>query len=215
MSGVIDELVRIARWYQRTGSPSEAETTAYLVVPLLRALRWTPQKMAIGWSGVDLALFSALPRRDENLAAGVEVKQKDRSCLAARSRAQSCAEQPGRGSCTRLIVTDGLRYVVYFRKDGTFGDKPDAYLNLNRMRDAYPVLGCRGAKDAFLYMGTDWPQLAKKSFPREDLVALVGWLPLKDEYYEMTHSEVQACWDAINWKHPLEENISIPTKPKD
>lgn len=61
-------------------------------------------------------------------------------------------------SCGKLIVTDGLRYGVYLRKDGTFEGKPDAYLNLTRMRDAYPDLGCRGAKDAFLYMATDWPQ---------------------------------------------------------
>ncbi len=156
LSNEIDELVRIARWYQRTGGPSEAETTAYLVVPLLRALGWTPQKMAVGWSGVDLALFSALPRRDEHLAAIVEVKAKDRSCLTARSQAQSYAEQPSRGSCTRLIVTDGLRYGVYLRKDGTFGDKPDAYLNLTRMRDAYPVLGCGGTKEVLLFMAAGW-----------------------------------------------------------
>ena len=64
----IDELIRIAKWYQRTGGPSEAETVAYLVIPLLRALGWTPQKMAVEWNSVDIALFSTLPRRDENLS---------------------------------------------------------------------------------------------------------------------------------------------------
>jgi hypothetical protein len=41
----LDELARIAKWYRRSGiSPSESETIAYLVIPLLRALGWTPQK---------------------------------------------------------------------------------------------------------------------------------------------------------------------------
>lgn len=155
LSGEIDELVRIARWYQRTESPSEAETTAYLVVPLLRALGWTSQKMAVGWSGVDLALFSALPRRGENSAAVVVVKAKGCSCLTARSQAQSCAEQPGRGSLSRLIVTNGLRYAVYLKKDGAFRGEarhlPDPRedegrlpgTRLRRDEGGAPLYGCR------------------------------------------------------------------------
>lgn len=156
LTGQIDELTRIAKWYDRTSGPSEAETIAYIVTPLLRALGWTPQRMAVEWAGVDVALFQALPRSNENLAGVVEVKPKGQACLTARSQAQAYAEQPGRESCRRLIVTDGLRYGVYLRENGTFKNEPDAYLNLTRMRDAYPVLGCKGAKDAFLFMAADW-----------------------------------------------------------
>lgn len=126
------------------------------MILLLRALRWTPHKMAVEWSGVDVALFGAMPRRDQNLVVVVEVKPMNRSCLTARSQAQAYAEQPARKSCTRLIVTDGLRYGVYLRQDGKFRDRPDAYLNLTWMCDEYPVLGCRGAKDAMLFMSPDW-----------------------------------------------------------
>jgi hypothetical protein len=45
----IGELTRIAKWYQRSSMPSEHETVAYLIVPLLRALGWTPQRMAVEW----------------------------------------------------------------------------------------------------------------------------------------------------------------------
>jgi len=156
LTGQIDELARIASWYQRSTGPSEAETIAYLVIPLLRALGWTPQKMAVEWHGVDIALFWTLPRTDENLTAIVEVKAKGRSCLNAQPEARVYAEQPGRQSCARLIVTDGLRYGVYLRKDGAFNNCPDAYLNLTQMRRDYPVLHCRGAKEAFLLMAADW-----------------------------------------------------------
>ena len=152
----IDELSRIARWYQKTGKPSEAETVAYLVIPLLRVLGWTPQKMALQWRQIDVALFSALPRAEEQLSVVVEAKKMDESCLTARSQAQSYAESGGRSTCRRLIVTDGLRYGVYLKKDGVFPEHPAAYLNLTRMRTEYPVLHCQGAKQAFLLMSSDW-----------------------------------------------------------
>jgi hypothetical protein len=50
---LIDDLHMIAKWYKRTPAPSEFETEAYLIIPLLRALGWTPQKIAasgIGWT---------------------------------------------------------------------------------------------------------------------------------------------------------------------
>jgi predicted type IV restriction endonuclease len=157
VTGQIDELIRIAKWYQRTAiKPSESETIAYLVIPLLRALGWTPQKMAIEWNSVDVALFKTLPRDNVNLSVVVEAKQKDLSCLTAKSQAQNYAEQIGRETCNRLIVTDGIRYGVYFQREGKFRDHPDAYLNITNMREAYPVLHCRGAKDAFLYLSADW-----------------------------------------------------------
>jgi len=152
----IDELIRIAKWYQRAGNPSEFETVAYLAVPLLRALGWTPQKMAVEWQNVDLALFTRLPRADDNLSVVVEAKPKGMSCLSAKSQAQFYAEQKGREACQRLIVTDGIRYGVYLRKDGSFPDNPTAYLNLTHMRSSYPILDCHGAKEALLLMSSDW-----------------------------------------------------------
>ena len=148
----VDELIRIAKWYNKFDNPSEAETVAYLVVPLLRALGWTPQKMAIEWNKVDLALFSNLPRTDDNLTVVVEAKKKDSSCLTALSQAQSYAEK--RPSCHRLIVTDGIRYGVFIRQDADF--RLHAYMNLTRLRDIYPVYGCDGVKKVMLAMTPEW-----------------------------------------------------------
>jgi hypothetical protein len=159
----IAELIRISRWYQRTGGPSEFETVVYLVIPLLRALGWTPQKMAVEWKNVDVALFNVLPRDDGNLSVVVEAKQMDRSCLSAKSQAGAYAEQEGRSSCGRLIVTDGVRYGVYLKEDGVFSNQPAAYLNLTRMREAYPLLNCKGTKEAFLFMSADWVPTKEKA----------------------------------------------------
>lgn len=149
----IGELVRIAKWYQRTSMPSEHETVAYLVIPLLRALGWTPQRMALEWSRVDIALFSRLPREDANLTVVVEAKKMNASCLSAMSQAQAYAQ--GKSGCRRLIVTDGLRYGLYIR-NASDDFVLAAYMNLTRLMSRYPIYPCDGAKEALLIMAPEW-----------------------------------------------------------
>lgn len=153
----IGELRRIAKWYQRSLSdqkgPSEHETVAYLVVPLLRALGWTPQRMAVEWNRVDVALFEKLPRQDATLQAVVEAKLLKSSCLSAYSQALDYSK--GKSSCHRLIVTDGTRYGVYIR-DQTEEFRLFAYLNLAELMQDYPIYSCKGAKDALLAMTPEW-----------------------------------------------------------
>jgi hypothetical protein len=150
----VGELTRIANWYKRSGTgPSEHETVAYLVVPLLRSLGWTPQRMAVEWNHVDVALFERLPRSDETLRVVVEAKKKGNSCLSAMSQAMSYSD--GKAACHRLIVTDGLRYGVYTRsKVEPF--HLYAYLNLTRLRHGYPIYECKGAEEALLAMAPEW-----------------------------------------------------------
>jgi hypothetical protein len=152
----IGELSRIAKWYQRSGMPSEHETVAYLVVPLLRALGWTPQRMAVEWNHIDVALFERLPRSDQSLQVVVEAKKMNNSCLSAQSQAVAYAN--GKAGCHRLIVTDGLRYGVFVRKEQE-AFHLYAYLNLPRLRRGCPVYECRGAEDALLAMAPEWKPL--------------------------------------------------------
>lgn len=149
----IGELTRIAKWYDRSEAPSEHETVAYLVVPLLRALGWTPQRMAVEWNHLDVALFDSLPRESGRLRVVVEAKRMGNACLAAKRQAAGYAET--HAGCDRLIVTDGLRYGVYLKSpDGDF--ILYAYLNLGRLRDSYAVYPCHGAEEALVAMSPDW-----------------------------------------------------------
>jgi hypothetical protein len=157
LTGEIGELTRIANWYRRAEMPSERETVAYLVVPLLRALGWTPQRMAVEWNHVDVALFDSLPRADESLRVVVEAKRMNTSCLTAISQAMSYAQT--RPQCHRLIVTEGMRYGVYVRS-GSEPFKLHAYMNLGRLRHGYPVYRCAGAEDALLAMAPEWKPVA-------------------------------------------------------
>jgi hypothetical protein len=158
LSRKIEELNRIARWYGRSKEkPSEHETVAYLVIPLMRVLGWTPQKMGVEWNRVDLALFDDVPRTKEKLVATVEAKKWGNSCLTARSQAERYARDVAGDRCQRLIVTDGNRYGVFLRNgSGGFGAEPDAYLNLAHPKDAYPILKSDGAHEALRLMSSDW-----------------------------------------------------------
>jgi len=147
-----DELRRIAKWYIGKPTPSEFETISYLVVPLLRALGWTPQKMAIEWHNVDIALFDQLPREDKNLSIVVEAKKKGNSCLTAQSQAQGYAQ--GKANCKRLVVTDGLRYGVFVKVENEY--KLKAYFNLTDLKESYPVYECSGIKEALRIMTPEW-----------------------------------------------------------
>ena len=158
----IGELVRIAKWYRSSGeTPSEQETMNFLVVPLLRALGWTPQKMGIEWNNMDVALFAGLPRDRDSLSAVVEAKKMDEPLLPAFDQAISYAGDSEQ--CKRIILTDGLRYLVFARcesilnnKISGFSQAPIAYLNLARLRPEYPLYKCKGAKEALLAMAPEW-----------------------------------------------------------
>ena len=163
------EFLRIANWYNEHWEewPSEHETVSHLVVPLLRILGWTPQRMALEWKmkgkkeRMDLALFARLQqdtgetRVGKNLECVVEAKRLRDPCLSwAVSQAKGYGHEIE--SCQRLIVTDGLRYGVFTRGSANKRFALYAYLNLIRLRSEYPIYSCRGAKEAIFAMTSEW-----------------------------------------------------------
>ena len=152
------EFIRMANWYNNSWkwgtSPSEHETVCHLVVPLLRILGWTPQRMALEWSKIDIALFSRMPREDDHLSVVVEVKKVGDACLSwAVSQAENYASKYP--NCRRLVVTDGLRYGI-FTRDENKKISLYAYLNLIRFRNKYSIYECKGAREAILAMTPEW-----------------------------------------------------------
>jgi len=113
--------------------------------------------MALQREYVDIALYSKLPRDNANLSVVVEARKFREPTKVAFGQAATYAEQEGRGSCLRLILTDGIKYYVYVRREKErFADKAVAYLNLTRLVDDYPLLHLAGAIDALALMAPDW-----------------------------------------------------------
>jgi hypothetical protein len=111
--------------------PAEDEMLAHFVVPLLRALGWQPEQIALKWRYVDVAVFRRLPRRPENCHLIIEAKRLGQSNEQALAQAQGYAISLG-ADCD-LVVTDGLRYRLFSR---SLGYAPVAYANLARLKSS-------------------------------------------------------------------------------
>ena len=62
--------------------PSEDELIAHFVVPFLRALGWPPERIAVKWRYIDVAVFRALPRTPENCHLVIEAKRLPRLIMS-------------------------------------------------------------------------------------------------------------------------------------
>jgi hypothetical protein len=109
--------------------PSEDELIAHFVVPFLRALGWAPERIAVQWRCIDVAVFRALPRTPENCHLVIEAKRLGAGVEGALDQAKGYVE--ALGVPRDVVVTDGIRYRMYA---GARGFEPVAYANLARLK---------------------------------------------------------------------------------
>jgi hypothetical protein len=109
--------------------PSEDELIVHFVVPFLRALGWPPERIAVQWRRIDVAVFRALPRTPENCHLVIEAKRLGAGVEGALDQAKGYVG--ALGLSRDVIVTDGIRYRMY-AGDRDFA--PVAYANLARLK---------------------------------------------------------------------------------
>jgi hypothetical protein len=110
-------------------TPSEDELIAHFIVPFLRALGWPPERIAVKWRYIDVAVFRALPRTAENCHLVIEAKRLGAGVEGALQQARGYVETLG--IPRDVIITDGIRYRMYA---GDLGFEPMAYANLGRLK---------------------------------------------------------------------------------
>ena len=98
-------------------------------MPFLRALGWPPERIAVKWRYIDVAVFRALPRTPENCHLVIEAKRLGAGVEGALEQAKGYVE--ALGIPRDVIVTDGIRYRMYA---GDRGFEPVAYANLARLK---------------------------------------------------------------------------------
>lgn len=109
--------------------PAEHEMVAHYVVPLLRALGWPLERIALEWRRIDVALFHRLPRTPENCHFIIEAKRLGAGVEG--SLQQGIDYLTALGICRDIVVTDGLRYRLYAADEEY---QPVAYANLTRLK---------------------------------------------------------------------------------
>jgi hypothetical protein len=109
--------------------PTEDELVGHFVIPFLRMLGWPPERIAIKWRRIDVAVFTALPRTPENCRFVIEAKRLGAGVESALEQAKGYVESLG--VPRDVIVTDGIRYRMYSYEKGL---APVAYANLIRLK---------------------------------------------------------------------------------
>ncbi len=111
--------------------PTEDEFVAHFVIPLLGALGWPPERVAVKWRDIDVAVFSRLPRTPENCRFIIEAKRLGTGVEGALEQAKGYVE--ALGLPRDIVVTDGIRYRMYSCENGF---APVAYANLSRLKQS-------------------------------------------------------------------------------
>lgn len=111
--------------------PSENEVVAHYVVPLLRALGWPVEKIAVEWRNVDVSVFTKLPRIAQHCHYLIEAKRLGAGVEGALEQAVGYAKDLNI-HCD-VVVTDGVRYRMYEARKGY---AQVAYANLGRLKES-------------------------------------------------------------------------------
>ena len=122
---------------------NEHDARTFLVVPLLIALGWAEQKMKIelpvpGIGRVDIGCFNKpYSGIDDQCVALIETKGLTQGLDYATTQAHGYANSFP--SCKVVLTTNGYCYKAFERVGDTFSTVPNAYLNINRPRNRYPL----------------------------------------------------------------------------
>jgi hypothetical protein len=111
LQGIIARAADLVPLFQDSQSfgepPSEDELIVHFVVPFLRALGWPPERIAVKWRYIDVAVFRTLPRTPENCHLVIEAKRLGAGVEGALEQAKGYVE--ALAIPRDVIVTDGAR----------------------------------------------------------------------------------------------------------
>jgi hypothetical protein len=116
-----EALSRGREWSDRTwkgdfgAQPSEAEIICHVTVPLLLALGWPREQIAIGWHYRDIALFSEMRRAPETCRFVIEAKTLGEGLGFARKQVDRYAREYGHAVMSSLPTARGCGSIATTR----------------------------------------------------------------------------------------------------
>ena len=132
---------KLGEWYVRIGyTASEEEIKAFLVVPFLQALGWSPQRIGLEVNRRDLILYDDSERKKPCVI--IETKSLYSGSTPAMAQVKKYAAEQSADPLRHLVVSDGMRYWL-LEPNGGGGWREAAYMNLSQLRvqsTAYPTL---------------------------------------------------------------------------
>ena len=130
---------RLARWYEglgkRASRPREHEVVAHMVLPLLLALGWSEQLLAVEWNRIDLAAFAETPTDAGTCVLVCEAKELGHGLQDIFDQARRYVSTLKMARCKKILLTEGQRLYVYQKDGENWGDEPAGYINVHRIRE--------------------------------------------------------------------------------
>jgi len=131
---------RLAKWYDEYGKrsvrPTEQEVVAHMILPMLLALGWSEQLLAVEWHKIDLAAFLCTPTTAENCCLVCEAKGLEHALQQkVFTQAINYTDKLKLNNCKKILLTDGIRLYLYQKlKNGEWDKTPFGYLNIKLIR---------------------------------------------------------------------------------
>lgn len=129
---------RLVLWYETHGAeggrPHEHEVVAHMILPLLLALGWSEQLLAVEWHRVDLAAFTQTPTTEETCVLVCEAKGLGHGLQPALIQARRYVRDLSLRTCRKILLTDGKRLYIFEGEDAEWSEQPVGYLNVERIR---------------------------------------------------------------------------------
>ncbi len=127
-------------WYndeRSPGRPTEHEVVAHMILPLLLALGWSEQLLAIEWKMIDLAVFTHTPTDASTCSLVCEAKGMGRPLQQTVEQAVRYCETHALDQCDKILVADGGYFSLYRKVAGSWEGDPSGYVSLRKLRRSY------------------------------------------------------------------------------
>jgi hypothetical protein len=135
----IERQRRLLGWYKEFGKassrPDEHEVVAHMVLPLLLALGWSEQLLAVEWHKADAVGFWRTPTTAEKCVLLCEAKGLWHGLQGVLAQAEAYVRDLELDGCRQILITQGGRFYLHVRSsDGGWAEEPTGYLNVERVR---------------------------------------------------------------------------------
>ena len=132
----IEKARRLGSWYDERHlsgrKPSEHEIIAHTTVPLMLALGWSEQLLAVEWEHIDLAFFDRTPTDAQHCVMICEAKRPHKPLESALEQAKGYVKEKQLKHCRKILLTTGTRLLTYRRRGNEW--QLDGYANLMKLR---------------------------------------------------------------------------------
>jgi hypothetical protein len=137
VKAAVEKQRRLLHWYRSSaapGRPTEHEVVAHVILPLMLALGWSEQLLAVEWQKIDLAVFWGTPTDGPHCELICEAKGFGHGLQNVLRQAIDYTDKLGLSNCRKILLADGGRFYLYRRGETGWGEQPWGYMNVAKLR---------------------------------------------------------------------------------